>query len=155
MTRASTRALDDVLDFLRILWGVDHALQRASKRMEQAHGVTGPQRLVVRVIGRFPGITSGELARLLELHPSTLTGILHRLEARTLIQRRVDTGDRRRALFALTDKGTSLDAALPHTIEATMTAVLAKVDKRKLAATRSMLMMIREDLRAYHPAKGS
>ena len=40
--------LGAVLDFMRLLWAVDHALQSTSKRMESTFGLTGPQRLVVR-----------------------------------------------------------------------------------------------------------
>jgi DNA-binding MarR family transcriptional regulator len=39
-------------------------------------GVTGPQRLVLRVVGLFPGMSAGELATVLRVHPSTLTGVL-------------------------------------------------------------------------------
>ena len=65
---------------MRLLWAVDHGLQRRSKRMAATLGVTGPQRLVIRIVGRFPGISAGRLASILHLHPSTLTGILRRLE---------------------------------------------------------------------------
>ena len=74
--------LGAVLDFMRLLWAVDHALQSASKRMESAFGMTSPQRLVVRIVGRFPGIAAGRVAEILHVHPSTLTGVLKRLEAR-------------------------------------------------------------------------
>src|SRR5436189_3499519 len=94
-----------VLDFLRLLWAVDHALQSASKRMEANFGMTGPQRLVVRIVGRFPGTPAGRVAQILHVHPSTLTGILKRLEARGILQRRPDPRDARRALLALTAKG--------------------------------------------------
>ena len=56
--------LGAVLDFMRLLWAVDHSLQSASKRMEAAFGITGPQRLVVRIVGRFPGIAAGRVAEL-------------------------------------------------------------------------------------------
>src|SRR5207249_10394609 len=99
-----TRGADDqrepplgaVLDFLRLLWAVDHALQSASKRMESNFGMTGPQRLVMRIVGRFPGIAAGRVAEILHVHPSTLTGLLKRLESRGLLQRRTDPGDARR-----------------------------------------------------------
>src|ERR1700733_7143915 len=71
--------LDPVLDFMRLLWGIEHRLQSASKRMEASLGITGPQRLVLRVVSRFPGLSAGELARVVRLHPSTVTGILQRL----------------------------------------------------------------------------
>ena len=41
-------SLDEVLDFLGLIWNVDHALQSLSKRMSSQHGITGPQRLVLR-----------------------------------------------------------------------------------------------------------
>src|SRR5438132_14384373 len=94
--------LGGVLDFLRLLWAVDHALQSASKRMEANFGMTGPQRLVVRTVGRFPGTPAGRVAQILHVHPSTLTGILKRLEARGILPRRPAPPDARRALLALT-----------------------------------------------------
>src|SRR5438046_6523104 len=88
--------LGAVLDFMRLLSAVDHALQSASKRMESTFGLTGPQRLVVRIVGRFPGIAAGRIATILHVHPSTLTGVLKRLEARGVLQRRPDPRDARR-----------------------------------------------------------
>ena len=75
------KALGPVLEFMRTLWALDHALQSASKRMESRLRVTAPQRLVVRIVGRYPGVSAGELSEILHLHPSTLTGILGRTAA--------------------------------------------------------------------------
>src|SRR5580704_7823727 len=88
-------ALDPVLDFMRLLWSIEHQLQSASKRMETAIGITGPQRLVLRVVARFPGISAGELADVVRLHPSTVTGILQRLVQKGLLARDVDPDDSR------------------------------------------------------------
>ena len=55
----ATYPLDPVLDFLRLLWSIEHGLQRMSKRMEGELGITGPQRLVLRIVGRFPGLSAG------------------------------------------------------------------------------------------------
>src|SRR5437660_7812237 len=91
--------LGGVLDFLRLLWAVDHALQSASKRMESNFGMTGLQRLVMRIVGRFPGIAAGRVAEILHVHPSTLKGVLTRLAAPGLLQRRTEPRDGRRARF--------------------------------------------------------
>ena len=56
--------------------------------MESELGITGPQRLVLRVVGQFPGLSAGELAHIVRLHPSTITGILQRLVARGLLERK-------------------------------------------------------------------
>jgi len=41
-------------------------------------GVTGPQRLVIRLVGQTPGQTASNIASMLGKHPSTLTGVLAR-----------------------------------------------------------------------------
>lgn len=57
-------ALDpSVLDVMRLLWSVEHRLQSRSKLMEAELGLTGPQRLVLRIGSRSPGRSAGELAR--------------------------------------------------------------------------------------------
>ena len=86
----------NALDFLRLLWAIEHLLRSASKRMHRRLGITGPQRLVLRMVERFPGIGSGDLARILHLHPSTLTGVIARLSRRRLILRDRDASDGRR-----------------------------------------------------------
>src|SRR5512140_3150962 len=130
--------LGAVLDFMRLLWAVDHALQSASKRMEAIYGITGPQRLVVRIVGRFPGIAAGRVAEILHVHPSTLTGILKRLEARGMLQRRSDPRDARRALFGLTAKGRKLDTVRTGAVELAVRRVLAR-EPGKVAATQEIL----------------
>ena len=139
--------LGAVLDFMRLLWAVDHALQSASKRMEAVHGITGPQRLVVRIVGRFPGIAAGRVAEILHVHPSTLTGILKRLETRGILQRRSDPRDARRALFGLTPKGKKLDTLRTGTVEQAVRRVLAK-EPEKVQATQEILAQLSEELDA-------
>lgn len=138
--------LGPVLDFLRLIWGIDHALQKTSKRMELTLGLTGPQRLVLRIVGRFPGLPAGKLAVLLHLHPSTLTGILKRLEGRGLLQRRVDTQDRRRVLLGLTGKGRELDVSTAGTIEMAIEGALSQLSGDKITVSREVLTLLRDAL---------
>lgn len=142
----SPPALGDVLDFLRLVWTVDHALQKASKRMEAALGVTGPQRLVIRIVGRLPGIPAGQLALLLHVHPGTLSGMLKRLERAGLLRRRADPRDGRRSLLGLTTKGRRLDVQADGTIEAALRKALEVVPKEKAQATREVLGLVVEAL---------
>jgi len=138
--------LGDVLDFMRVLWAVDHGLQSASKRMRRAIGVTGPQRLVVRMVGRFPGVSAGRIADLLHLDPSTLTGVLKRLETMGAIKRTHDPKDARRALFVLTDKGKAIDAQRSGTVEALVRKVLAEIPPAKVQSAREVLEAIANEL---------
>ena len=139
--------LGEVLDFMRLLWALDHALQSASKRMEAAYGITGPQRLVVRIVGRFPGIAAGRIAEILHVHPSTLTGILKRLEARGVLERRADPRDARRALFGLTNKGRKLDTLRTGVVEQAVRRALL-MDKSQIRAAQEMIAALTLELGA-------
>jgi MarR family transcriptional regulator, organic hydroperoxide resistance regulator len=138
--------LGEVLEFLRTLWELDHALQSASKRMAQRRGVTGPQRLVLRIVGRFPQLSPGQLAVILHLHPSTLTGILKRLERRGFLSRRVDPRDRRRVFVGLTRAGRAVDLDRGRTVETALERLLSRLPRAQARATQATLRALAEEL---------
>jgi MarR family transcriptional regulator, organic hydroperoxide resistance regulator len=138
--------LGEVLEFMRLLWSIDHGLQTTSKRMEVTLGITGLQRMVLRLVGRFPGIPAGRLAHLLHVHPSTLTGVLKRLEDKGLLARGVDPMDARRALFTLTPRGRALDVPSTGTVEAAVQRALQRVSGAKLATAREVLNALSQEL---------
>jgi DNA-binding MarR family transcriptional regulator len=146
--RVSARRLGEVLELMQLLWALDHGLQSTSKRMAVALGVTGPQRLVIRIVGQYPGISAGTLAEILCVHPSTLTGVLRRLESRRTLHRKQDPGDRRRALLTLTDKGRELDALRSGTVEAAVRRGLAKIPRHRLKAAREVLRVLATELKS-------
>ncbi|MBL8113283.1 MAG: MarR family transcriptional regulator [Acidobacteria bacterium] len=145
---SSLPSLGRVLGFLRLLWALDHGLQRTSKQMLAGHGVTGPQRLAIRIVGAFPGISAGALARILLIHPSTLSGILVRLERQRLVERLADPRDKRRALLRLTSRGCAVDARSAGTIESIVQGVLEEVDDARLEAASSLLASLSRALDA-------
>jgi DNA-binding MarR family transcriptional regulator len=136
----------DAIDFLRLIWAVDHALQRRSKSMAATLGITGPQRLVIRIIGRFPSIHARQLAAILHLHPSSLTAILKRLERRDLVRRWPDERDRRRWLLGLTRQGRALNRETPGTIEAAVQRLLKTTARHDLDVTRVVLVKFAREL---------
>lgn len=144
----AARPLGDVLEFMRALWGVNHALESTSRRMKARYGVTGPERMVVRLVGRYPGISAGDLARILLVHPSTLTGLLKRLVARGIIRRQADAIDGRRALFALTQKGAAVDGVRRGTVESALTVALESLPARDVHATAVVLEQLKRVLEA-------
>jgi DNA-binding MarR family transcriptional regulator len=138
--------LGGVLDFMRLLWALDHGLQARSKRMQARHGVTGPQRLALRLIGRFPGVSAGRLADLLSVHPSTLTGILARLEARRFIRRQPDPADARRARFELTTSGRAINEKRSGTVEQAVAKALGSLPDEQLRASETVLRVLIDSL---------
>ena len=143
--------LDAVLQFLKALWVAVHALQKASKRMTRTLGVTGPQRFVIRVVGLSPGISAGALAKVLHLHPSTVTGVLQRLEAQGLLRRDRHAADGRRAVLRLTPAGQRLNVALTGTVEAAARVVLSGATAAQQRAARALL----ERMAAQQDADGA
>lgn len=137
--RAGERSLDPVLDFMRLLWSIEHGLERVSKRMENALGITGPQRLVLRVVGRFPDISASELADLVRLHPSTITGILQRLAARGFLERRRDPADTRRVRLRLNRRAYAHTRTQAGTVEHAVRRALARAGAAKVRAARRVL----------------
>ncbi len=131
--------LGGVLEFMRTIWGISHGLQSASKRMEARLGITGPQRLAVRILGRHPGASAGQLANILRLHPSTLTGILRRLEDRGVIVRSRVERDRRQASLRLTAAGRAIDRRHKGTVEAAIERVLADVPPETIESAARVL----------------
>lgn len=131
---------------MRLLWGLDHRLQKTSKRMEAVLGVTSPQRLVLRIVGKRPGISAGSIATTLHLDPSTLTGILQRLQTRGFLERKPDPEDARRALFRLTAKGKRVDVARKETVEAAVRAALSRLPAGKIDAAKEVLAALAESL---------
>lgn len=119
------------LDFLRELWALDHALQKCSKHMSKTLGITGPQRLALRLVSRFPGLPTGRLARLLHLHPSTVSGVVKRLAERGLIVRAMDGPDRRRSLLRVTSAGLELLGRPHSTVESAVRAALKSLSPRQ------------------------
>ena len=138
--------LGHVLGFMRLLWAVAHGLGAASKQMQSSVGVTGPQRLAVRIVGHYGSISPGELARVLRLHPSSLTGVLRRLEEATFIEREVDPGDGRRAVLRLTRAGERLDAQRAGTVEAAVRAALSTLPDGMVRAAEDVLRQLAAEL---------
>jgi DNA-binding MarR family transcriptional regulator len=132
--------VDEALRFMRVIWHLQHALQSKSKRMERTLGVTGPQRLAMRVVGTLPDITSSELANVLHLDPSTISGILQRLVAKRLVARTSDPVDRRRMRLRLTTKGERLNQpSTAGTVESSVHGTLGTFSRSKVRSAVDVL----------------
>ena len=139
---------DPVLEFIREMWAVDHELQRVSKRMVRRMGLTAPQRLAVRFIGRHAGLTLGALSSLLHLHPGTVTGIVRRLEAAGLVTQTRDAEDTRRRHLMLTASGRRLDRRRKGTVEAAVRRTAGFVTPAAFAAASQTLSLLARNLAA-------
>lgn len=152
--RAREASLGEALDFMKVLWRLDHALQTTSRRMAAALGVTGPQRLALRVVSRFPGITPGETAAVLRLHPSTVTIVVQALERAGLVEREEDPVDRRRTRLQPTASGRRVAASAAGTVEEAVRRTLAGLARDDLETAARVLMALASELEAPRSARG-
>jgi DNA-binding MarR family transcriptional regulator len=136
---------------MQLLWAVVHAMETTSKRMTTELGVTGPQRLVLRVVGLFPGLSAGDLAAVLHVHPSTLTGVLQRLVSQRLLLRVDDPRDRRRAILRLSARGHRVNNVSRGTVESAVGDALDGIGDRDRAATRRVLERLTRHLASAVP----
>ena len=139
---------DPVLEFIRLMWSVDHELQRVSKRMVIRIGLTAPQRLAVRFIGGNPDITPGALAALLHMHPGTVTGIVRHLQESGLVVVTRSTADTRRLHLRLTPHGLRVNRRQKGTAEAAVRRALAGLGPADLARASALLTRLAEELAA-------
>ena len=143
--------LGPVLELLREWWALNHAFERASRAMLSRLGVTGSQRVALRVIGRYPGIGPGDLARVLHLDPGTISATVQRLERAALVKRRQTGRDRRRVALGLTERGRELYGADEQTIEGALARVVARFSTEEVAVVRSFLAAFVEELGEIGP----
>ncbi len=140
--RAPEDLLDPVLDFMRLLWRVEHGLQATSKRMDARLGITGPQRLVLKLVTQFPGLSPSDVARVLHLHPSTMTGILQRLVDKGLLARDSDRRDTRRARLRPRPRAARLTRRSERTVETAVAGVLERTPQTYVRHARAVLEAI-------------
>jgi DNA-binding MarR family transcriptional regulator len=139
------RGIEEWFDVLRLVWTIDHKLQSVSTHLHRTLGVTGQQRLVIKLVGQSPGISAGEIAEVLRVHQSSLSATFKRLVENDLLERRVHEDDARKATFFLTEHGQRNDATLAGTAEAAVKRTLSKMPPERIAGAKQVLAdLVRE-----------
>ena len=126
-------------EFLRSLWRLNHALERMSRGMESAVGVTAQQRLMIRCVGKYPGITASQLAAQFYLDAGTVSTALGRLESKGLLERRRGQRDKRRVTLGLTAAGRAVDKEVAAPVEQAVEALLGSMSAGDVTCTRRVL----------------
>ena len=98
--------LDNQLCFA--LYSASLAMTKLYKSLLESLGLTYPQYLVLLVLWEHETLTVSELGKRLYLDSGTLTPLLKRMEAATLLQRTRSAQDERRVLITLTAAGRKL-----------------------------------------------
>lgn len=138
--------LPDNLRFVQLLWQLDHALNKRSRRMLRVLGVTSPQRFIIRVIALKPGSTPSQIARSLHVTPATVTRVVQRMEEAGFLRREADPDDSRRVLLHLTAKARRIEEKAGTSGESPISRVLARSPAARIEETTRMLTSLIEEL---------
>src|SRR6201996_3525976 len=82
-------------ELLLELYDVARLMRTRFDRWARDYGLTRAQGIILGRLSRQPGMTQNEMAGLCEVEPITIGRLVDRLEARGLLERRLDPADRR------------------------------------------------------------
>jgi len=122
--------ISNIMDNIRRVFQI---LNEQSQRIKQETGLTGPQLWAIRVIHEHGPINISDIAKRMYLHPTTVLGIIDRLEARGLVSRNRSKDDRRVIWLELTQDGKDLVQSVPEVVQGLLGARLEGVALNDLA----------------------
>ncbi len=130
---------DDIVAAIR---RIIRAVDLHSRRLHDAHGLTGPQLATLREAARLGPVTAGVLARQVSLSQATITGIATRLERRGLVERRRGEPDRRTVRISVTTMGHQILESAPSLLQERFRRELALLEPWERTATLATLQRI-------------
>lgn len=124
---------------------IGHLLRRAHQRASaifqthMAEGLTPQQYAALIKIRDFGTVSQNQLGRAVATDPATCQGVVQRLVAKHLVQRRDDPRDRRRSLLSVTPLGEELAEKLIPLGRKITTETLAPMSKDEQAEFLALL----------------
>jgi DNA-binding MarR family transcriptional regulator len=131
MTNHITRDVE-ISEIMQSLRRIMKSLQDYSQTVFSHFGITGPQLWALKTINRLGSLSLGELSKRMYLHPSTISGVIDRLEKKGYLVRDRIENDRRVVRVRLTPKGKMLVRKAPNPVQGKMIYGLRKLKKEKL-----------------------
>ncbi|MCP4131737.1 MAG: MarR family transcriptional regulator [bacterium] len=129
-----------------IFFQLAKANQKASrfwnKKIEHLK-LTAVQAMVLNFLSQEDSITSNRLGEKAQLDSATLTGVIDRLEARDLLERKPNPHDRRAILICLTAAGRTAGKEIRKDMESANREFLSILSKDDEAQFRSFLEKVR------------
>jgi DNA-binding MarR family transcriptional regulator len=97
---------------------------------------------VLMSLWREDGLNVAELGRRAGVEPSTMTGLLDRMERDRLVTRRADPGDRRAQRIHLTEEGGQVRDRVLEVVDRTLNRVLRGVAEEDLVRAKEVLRRV-------------
>ena len=125
----------DNTDILIKIRKIVRSIDIESKKIQKEHGVSIPQVLCLNYLLNTQNYqaTQGEIRKFLNLNPSTVSGIINRLEKKGYLARLPKSGDKRVVNIALTSAGDKLIKSIPSLLHVQLSEKLKKLNDEELA----------------------
>lgn len=133
------QVVDEVMQNLR---RIVKALQEYSSSVEKQFGLTGPQLWALWELNRRGPMSLKALAERMHLDPSTVTGVVDRLQRKGLVSREADPADRRRVVLDLTPEGVTTVKSAPHPAQGQLVHALSAMDSGQVAQLNRTLQLL-------------
>jgi len=152
----------DTTEILIKIRKIVRSLNIESKKIQKEYGVSIPQVLCLNFLHSSNNYqaTQTEIRKFLNLNPSTISGIINRLENKGLVARLPRSGDKRKVTIVITSKGDRLIKRIPSLLHDRLSNKLGKFDDKTLQhllENLELLVNILEinDLEAFSPITDS
>jgi DNA-binding MarR family transcriptional regulator len=139
-----------IFETMQSLRRIFKALQSYSHEVSNQYGITGPQLWVLKTVFKSGGLPLGELSQRMYLHPSTITGVVDRLEKKGYVSRDRDQEDRRVVTVQLTAKGKKLVRRAPNPVQGKMIHGLRQMKREKLESIYESVQTLVEIMEAQN-----
>ncbi|MEV6959474.1 MarR family transcriptional regulator [Streptomyces sp. NPDC051207] len=113
------------------------------------HALTGAQAKLLSLLSLEP-LPMRKLAQRLKCEPSNVTGIVDRLEARGLVERRPAPADRRVKVAAATEEGRRVARSLRESLRFAREPLAALSDEERVALRDALRRMLGQDGQPAH-----
>lgn len=115
-----------------------------SKRIEKEYGISIPQYLCLNLLSNHSEYraTAKEIGDYLNLNPSTVTGIISRLERKGYVAKLPNELDKRSSFIYLTALGAKMANSIPNLLHEKLTDKLKKLPEEELMKLQEALGLL-------------
>lgn len=142
-------AVNDSIRILQSVRRIAQCVEHHSKRLSATHNITSPQLVALLTIAQLGPSTLKAIGRAIQLSPSTVVGIVDRLEEKGLVHRERDTRDRRNVFVSVTVVGQVVVANAPSALPSGFSSALSALSE----AEQQTLVVTLEQFAALLEAK--
>jgi len=135
------------------LYDVARLMRTRFDRWARTYGMTRAQGVILARLARQPGMSQNEMAGLCEVEPITVGRLVDRLEARGLLERRMDPADRRIRRLHLLPAAEPVLKEIQRYKEELFREITTDLDEQTVELVTNALLKMKTQLTNESPAR--